>query len=622
MLSTNFLNAQTWPPAGQPSQSCGDIYFVSSSNANGDLEIAVNYHFKSTNPIVPPFEMSSLKVALSDYGTQGLTPNLTNALPNANVNLSGGTVPTINYSSGAVTYFASNKKGFHYNPVGGIVSLFTVTYLNNIAPYQGGCATFTYSTEMNVLSGGSCPPSSFIVGGTPLGISPNPALDAYKFCSTLQPSQLITISGNVSVPPLAKNTCIDPKGKPYTPAQTGLLNVDIAISDTPGAPYCSGTTTDAAGDYTSCAVPTQTYKLKASKKCPTGPYNGCLSTADIVQISKHSNAVVLFTQPWQFIAGDVNNDGAVIYDATDATSDSEKLRQSVLGVTPLSRCWEFYPKSSQNQYVLAAASIPNTMQNLFIANGNSWSQDITVTSPTANVTGQDFYGVQVGDVNGSCYCSGGLMKPSKEEVKTETFFSTVDVKMKANSSTVIPFLNQETKAAVAFDIALTLDANVEFEGLSSTLVGFDENAYHWDNETRTLRIIWLSDNKKGTLINKGQALFNLKLKANESTKVSEAMSIDQYNENILFGIDTEAKIGIELSESTVLATNDNIYSLPKDMIGELSVYDIYGRVVVNQIANTSEINVLLDEIAVTNGMYIYRFEAKNTHFSRKFVYNH
>ena len=107
----------------------------------------------------------------------------------------------------------------------------------------------------------------------------------------------------------------------------------------------------------------------------------------------------------------------------------------------------------------------------------------------------------------------------------------------------------------------------------------------------------------------------------QGEKVSEAMSIDQYNENILFGIDTEAKIGIELSESTVLATNDNIYSLPKDVIGELSVYDIYGRVVVNQIANTSEINTLLREIAVTNGIYIYRFEAKNTHFSGKFVYN-
>jgi hypothetical protein len=122
---SNVLLAQTWPPNSNtpPSTNCGDLYLVSSTNANGDLEIAVNYHFKSLAQ--QAIDMESLNIQLSNWGTQSLIPNL-NPLPNSNsgYNVTGGVAPTLTYATGVVTYNITNPKGFHFTQSSGQVTLF------------------------------------------------------------------------------------------------------------------------------------------------------------------------------------------------------------------------------------------------------------------------------------------------------------------------------------------------------------------------------------------------------------------------------------------------------------------------------------------------------------------
>jgi hypothetical protein len=479
----------------------------------------------------------------------------------------------------------------------------------------------TYSAQITV-GGSPCPPSVIINGGTAVGINTNPALDAYKFCSSLQPGQLITIGGNVSIPPLAKNTCFDSKGQPTPPLQTGIPNADISIAANSNL-FCSGTVTDATGNYTSCSVPRQNYSVRATKKCITGKYNGCLSTADIVAISKHYNNVLPFTQPWQFIAADVNQNGLVTFDPANTSNpntDAGVLSQAILGTKPLSNCWVFYPTSSQSNYVLAAATSPAAMYNLYVSNGNSWSQAVNLIAPNANVTNADFYGVQIGDVNGSCYCSGGLMKPSKEKEDTKEYISITDFYLKNGNTYNIPFTNTASKPIMALDIVVNLDPAIDFQGVSSTLPKFNTNSYSWDEENHILHILWLASGKN-TILRNDENLFSINIKANDNIKTSEAISIDNYYQNLIYGIENDSEIKIAFKENNVIQANIDIQALPKDLSGSISVYDIYGRIQYYGSTNVSEINNLLNEIHLIKGMYLYQFDAGNSKFSGKFIFN-
>lgn len=71
------------------------------------------------------------------------------------------------------------------------------------------------------------------------------------------------------------------------------------------------------------------------------PLNG-ISTFDLVAISKHVLNVQPFTQPWQFIAADINKNNQV------TTFDIVELRKMILGIYsdfPANTSWRFVPKN-------------------------------------------------------------------------------------------------------------------------------------------------------------------------------------------------------------------------------------------------------------------------------------
>ncbi len=121
-------------------------------------------------------------------------------------------------------------------------------------------------------------------------------------------------------------------------------------------------------------------KYQVSKK--TEPLAG-ISTFDLVAMSKHILNVVPFTQPWQFIAADINKNKQV------TTYDIVELRKLILGIYadfPANTSWRFYPKNfvftSQNP---AEENLPDTIRQFI--------------SPTVDTTFFEFTGVKIGDVN-------------------------------------------------------------------------------------------------------------------------------------------------------------------------------------------------------------------------------
>ncbi len=158
------------------------------------------------------------------------------------------------------------------------------------------------------------------------------------------PPPASTISGIIS----------DPAGMPMS-GVTVYLNGDLqdSVSTNTNGFYSFEVT--AGGDYT----------ITPFKN--TNPRNG-ISTFDIVLAQKHILQVQTFTEPYQFLAADVNNSGSI------TTFDVVNMRKVILQI-----------------------------ENNFIGS-NSWRFDqpvISIQDLSGDLIDQDFMGYKVGDVTGN-----------------------------------------------------------------------------------------------------------------------------------------------------------------------------------------------------------------------------
>jgi hypothetical protein len=159
----------------------------------------------------------------------------------------------------------------------------------------------------------------------------------------------------------------------------------------------TGTTlTDAAGNY-SFTVPTNSMihivprPVNISYASTANFYIGndgaitTISTLDIITITQHLLGVSPFTSPFEFIAADVTNDGAV----TDADTDS--IAQLILGAIveyPNAPSWKFVP----SDYVF-----PDPLKPL----AANYMQEKVLYVRRKNITGVDFTGVKLGNLTGA-----------------------------------------------------------------------------------------------------------------------------------------------------------------------------------------------------------------------------
>lgn len=137
--------------------------------------------------------------------------------------------------------------------------------------------------------------------------------------------------------------------------------------------------TDSKGQYRFENIKVGTrVTLKALKN--TNHLNG-VSTSDIVTSQRHILALKVFDQAYQFIAGDVNNDGRI------SSIDLVLLRRLILGLDA-----EY---KSSNSWRFTKAGTLTGMSSTFLE-----SFEITIDEANLNVI-LDFVGVKIGDVNAS-----------------------------------------------------------------------------------------------------------------------------------------------------------------------------------------------------------------------------
>lgn len=197
----------------------------------------------------------------------------------------------------------------------------------------------------------------------------------------------------------------------------------------------SGTIYDAAlsslsGSYVLNADWSGNYHLTPVKADDTPPAVG-VTTLDIALMRQRILGLSMWDSPYRLLAADVNQSGTI------TTLDLALVRQVILGITSSfpPGLWRFVPSN----YVFPDAR-------------NPWGAPgaRSYTSLTADIPGQDFIAIKLGDVNGSALSPSATGSPVKSvTTQSRTTSSQLSVRFEASSHTAQPGELLKTTVAVS-----------------------------------------------------------------------------------------------------------------------------------------------------------------------------
>ncbi len=343
------------------------------------------------------------------------------------------------------------------------------------------------------------------------------------------------------------------------------------------------------------------------------PRNG-VSTLDLVRIQKHLLGIELFDSPYQYIAADATNNKQV------SAIDLIEIRKLILGIYsafPSNTSWRFVDKHFQ-----------------FADPTHPWpfEEAINIQYDGHSVSGLDFIGVKVGDVNNSVQANATQILPRNGK----------------RVLTVTADADQDVKAGQIVELTLTMPERVagfqwtlEAQGLEYTGVRSDEMVIDDQNiglpEHGVLTMSW-NETDPSRLHQQGDASFTLQFKATASGKLSDMIRLSSKvthaeayskDEEVL---DVHLAFGAHVS-STEFALYQNepnpwtgtttiSFDLPESGHVKLSMFDVTGQLIKvyegEYKAGRGSIQVLRKDIP-TQGVLYYRLDSGNYSATKKMV---
>lgn len=251
------------------------------------------------------------------------------------------------------------------------------------------------------------------------------------------------LSGNTSTCTAAVSV-IDPSGA-CLPPPPPAFSIEGLIRTPQGAPvanipvflkgdgFSAVAESDSAGHYIFDAVPgANVYTLRPANNANW--LNG-VSTFDLVLISKHILGFNPFDTPYKRIAADANHSNAI------TTFDIVQLRKVILGISDTiagNTSWRFLDAA----YTFSDPSDPFA---------GVFPEQIQVSGPVADLTGQDFTGMKTGDLNNS-------VDPAQARSVSDTLFLTVPRRtLRAGQTTLLPVYLKNWQQLEGFQFELSFD---------------------------------------------------------------------------------------------------------------------------------------------------------------------
>ncbi len=327
-----------------------------------------------------------------------------------------------------------------------------------------------------------------------------------------------------------------------------------------------------------------------------------VSTFDLVLISKHILGIQEFTSPYLMVAADANNSGGI------STLDLIAIRRLILG--------------------LDNAFTNNTSWRFFEA-GGSMAEVHNFNNLNANITGANFIGVKIGDVNGSA--TANLIGATAEERSNGSVELRVDEMELVAGNTYTVDVRAGDLAGFQGTLALNGAELINLTYAAAT-------AENFGTQLADQGMVTMSFNSE---VATDEQLFSVTLLATADAKLSEVLSLtdratrtegysttgDIRNLVLNFGSTTVAtEAAFELMQNTPnpFATQTEIrFNLPVAADATLTVQDVTGKVVlVRSIeANAGFNKTVLSrrEVGAAAGVLTYTLTAGEFTATRKMI---
>jgi hypothetical protein len=269
-----------------------------------------------------------------------------------------------------------------------------------------------------------------------------------------------------------------------SPLGTPLSNV--AVKATISGKGGQISTTPASGAFSFKLLADQPFTAAPISRKEVAETNG-ITTLDIVQVQRHILNTQLLSSPYRIIAADVNSSGSV------TTLDIVLMRALILrniASFPDNRMWAFV----KSDYAFANPALP-------------FPYDSTRTySKALELSGQDFIGIKLGDVNDSWDAA-----TARIQVAGDVIVNPEDLTATRGAEVVVPVKVRDFAEVSGYQFTLHWDpAVLEFSGVAPGAV---DGVYGRHSASQgTLTTLWTESMGTSLSLEDGTKLFGLRFK--------------------------------------------------------------------------------------------------------------
>ncbi len=296
-----------------------------------------------------------------------------------------------------------------------------------------------------------------------------------------------------------------------------------------------------------------------------------VTTLDLVRIQKHLLGIQSFTSPEQYIAADANNSQNV------SAIDLIELRKLILGI------YTELPNNKSWRFVVREYGFPDTL--------DTWTYASTISFTDTLPANADFYGIKIGDVNGTAQPNATQLLP--RAALPQIGLLTDQQSYRAGDILDIPIRISADKLLTGFQFTIAT-TGMEIIRILPGIVDVNDEDYALFGDRCTMS--WFDENTIDVSLD--DVLFTIQLRATEAGRLSQSLSINsEITEAELYGtndetfqpvlaIQHEAERQLELLSCFPNPWKDHTliqFYLPDSDLVTVALFDATGRRI--QIAN-------------------------------------
>jgi len=292
-----------------------------------------------------------------------------------------------------------------------------------------GTVIFNVSVQLGMAPVGSSSPLNFVNSPTTISFQQDSSSFPVSINATLVPG-LVKID-SAALPNLTVGGAI----KTWWGGGIPVPGVNVALSGSMSATQ----TTPLAGTY-SFNVPSGANTTVTPTKSVTSNFSAGINVGDLLAIQNHAASVLLLTNPYQWVAGDINNNGSV--DIVDYLLVQQLILGTVQHYSNGAPDWKFIPAT----YTFPS---PNPLIPPF-------PQSISHTALATSMPNDDFVAVRMGDVTGNAPVNN-LQGPVIDRQGEVFYFRLEERALRAGEVVSVPFRARDFTERQAYQLTLAYD---------------------------------------------------------------------------------------------------------------------------------------------------------------------